>query len=106
VRYILDAHKAYESRVVATSLTRELLYTFPKQKEIIPEKYDLPLMETTISERMALSRCINQIVMVGDLEIPAPQSIMDYAENQADAGVSASEFEMLAKEILEKMAVM
>lgn len=28
MRYILDAHKAYESRVVATSLTRELLYYY------------------------------------------------------------------------------
>jgi cellulose biosynthesis protein BcsQ len=67
-----------------------LRYTFPKQKQVIPDKYSLPLMESTISERMPLSRCINQSVIVGDLDIPAPQSILDYAEHQADAGVSAA----------------
>jgi cellulose biosynthesis protein BcsQ len=83
-----------------------LKYTYPKQRDVIPEKYHLPLMESTISERMALSRCINQTVIVGDLEIPAPQSILEYAQSQADAGVSASEFEALAIELLDKMAVM
>jgi cellulose biosynthesis protein BcsQ len=83
-----------------------LKYTYPKQKEVIPEKYNLPLMETTISERMALSRCINQTAIIGDLEIPTPQSIIDYAQDQSEAGVSASEFEALAIEVLDKMAVM
>ena len=82
-----------------------LKYNFPKQKQVIPDKYNLPLMESTISERMPLSRCINQYVTVGDLEIPAPQSIMDYAEHQADAGVSAAEFEALAIEVLAKIGV-
>jgi cellulose biosynthesis protein BcsQ len=82
-----------------------LKYNFPKQKQVIPDKYNLPLMESTISERMPLSRCINQYVTVGDLEIPAPQSIIDYAEHQADAGVSAAEFEALALEVLAKIGV-
>ncbi|MBC1189394.1 AAA family ATPase [Microcystis aeruginosa CS-558/01A06] len=82
-----------------------LRFNFPKQKQVIPDKYGLPLMESTISERMPLSRCINQSVPVGDLEIPAPQSIMDYAENQGDAGVSAAEFEALAIEVLAKIGV-
>jgi len=82
-----------------------LKYNFPKQKQVIPDKYNLPLMESTISERMPLSRCINQYVTVGDLEIPAPQSIIDYAEHQADAGVSAAEFEALAIEVLAKIGV-
>jgi cellulose biosynthesis protein BcsQ len=82
-----------------------LKHTLPKQKQVIPDKYGLPLMESTISERMPLSRCINQYVTVGDLEIPAPQSIMDYAEHQADAGVSAAEFEALALEVLAKIGV-
>lgn len=72
---------------------------------LIPDKYNLPLMESTISERMPLSRCINQYVTVGDLQIPAPQSIIDYAEHQADAGVSAAEFEALALEVLAKIGV-
>jgi len=82
-----------------------LRFNFPKQKQVIPDKYGLPLMESTISERMPLSRCINQSFPVGDLEIPAPQSIMDYAENQGDAGVSAAEFEALAIEVLAKIGV-
>jgi len=82
-----------------------LRFNFPKQKQVIPDKYGLPLMESTISERMPLSRCINQSFPVGDLEIPAPQSIMDYAENQGDAGVSAAEFEALALEVLAKIGV-
>jgi cellulose biosynthesis protein BcsQ len=82
-----------------------LKYNFPKQKQVIPDKYGLPLMESIISERMPLSRCINQYVTVGDLEIPAPQSIIDYAEHQADAGVSAAEFEALALEVLAKIGV-
>ncbi|NCR57467.1 MAG: AAA family ATPase [Microcystis aeruginosa LL13-06] len=82
-----------------------LKYNFPKQKQVIPDKYGLPLMESIISERMPLSRCINQYVTVGDLQIPAPQSIIDYAEHQADAGVSAAEFEALALEVLAKIGV-
>jgi cellulose biosynthesis protein BcsQ len=82
-----------------------LKHTLPKQKQVIPDKYGLSLMESTISERMPLSRCINQYVTVGDLEIPAPQSIIDYAEHQADAGVSAAEFEALALEVLAKIGV-
>ncbi len=76
-----------------------------RQKQVIPDKYGLPLMESTISERMPLSRCINQSFPVGDLEIPAPQSIMDYAEHKGDAGVSAAEFEALALEVLAKIGV-
>jgi cellulose biosynthesis protein BcsQ len=82
-----------------------LKYTFPKQRQVILDKYGLPLMESTISERMPLSRCINQYITVGDSDIPAPQSIMDYAEHQADAGVSASEFKALALEVLAKIGV-
>jgi hypothetical protein len=82
-----------------------LKHTFPQHKQVIPDKYGLPLMDSTISERMPLSRCINQYVTVGSLQIPAPQSIIDYAANQADAGVSAAEFQALALEVLAKIGV-
>jgi chromosome partitioning protein len=82
-----------------------LAHAFPLQKQVVVNKYCLPLMETSITERVALSHCINQTVIVGDLEIPAPQSIMDYAEKKSDGGVAAAEFEMLANEILAKMEV-
>jgi cellulose biosynthesis protein BcsQ len=83
-----------------------LRHTFPKQRQAIVDNYQLPLLDTVISERMALSHCINQNVIVGDLQIPDPISIMDYADNQAGAGIAASEFEALAIEVLDKMAVM
>ena len=80
-----------------------LTHTFPKHKSVVPEHYNLPLMENMISERIHLSHCINQTVSVGELEVPDPKSIFDYAERVSAADVSAAEFEALAIEVLEKM---
>ena len=52
---------------------------------------------------MSLSQCINQSITVGDLEIPDPKSIFNYANNVSSANTSAAEFESLAIEILEKI---
>ena len=80
-----------------------LTHTFPKHKSVVPEHYNLPLMENMISERIHLSHCINQTLSVGELEIPDPKSIFDYAERVSAADISAAEFEALAIEVLEKM---
>lgn len=80
-----------------------LKHTYPKHKSVIPERYELPLMDNMISERTALSQCINKTISVGDLEIPDPKSILDYAEENSSANVSAAEFEALAIEVLQKM---
>ncbi len=80
-----------------------LKYTYPRQRSVVTEHYKLPLMETTISERTALSNCINKTIPVGNLEIPDPKSIMEYAEVDSSANISAGEFELLAEEVLEKM---
>lgn len=80
-----------------------LKHTYPKHKAVIPERYELPLMDNMISERTALSQCINKTISVGDLEIPDPKSILDYAEENSSANVSAAEFEALAIEVLQKM---
>ncbi len=80
-----------------------LKYTFPKHKAIIPERYELPLMDNMISERTALSHCISKTISVGNLEVPAPKSILDYAEEEPSANISATEFEALAMEVLSKM---
>ena len=80
-----------------------LQYTFPKQRRVISDNYNFPIMENTISERMSLSQCINQSITVGDLEIPDPKSIFNYANNVSSANTSAAEFESLAIEILEKI---
>ncbi|MGK7881061.1 MAG: AAA family ATPase [Crocosphaera sp.] len=80
-----------------------LKYTFPKQRRVISDNYNFPIMENLISERMSLSQCINQTIQVGELEIPDPKSIFNYANNVSAANTSAAEFESLAIEVLEKI---
>ncbi|MFM6209406.1 ParA family protein, partial [Planktothrix sp.] len=80
-------------------------YVLPRQMFVIPDKYDLPLMDNVIFERTALAQCLNETITVGDLEIPNPQSIFKYEETHANAGQSATEFESLAEEVLSKMAI-
>ncbi len=77
--------------------------TFPRQKETILKHYNFPVMGSIIFDRTALSHCFNQNISVGDLEIPDPKSIFDYAEKNSDAHKSADEFEILANEVLDKM---
>lgn len=76
---------------------------FPQQKQSVLNKYQLPILDSIIFERVALSHCLNQTMTVGDLEIPDPRSIFDYAEHNASANTSAQEFESLIKEILSKI---
>jgi len=80
-------------------------YVLPRQMFVVPDKYDLPLMDNVIFERTALAQCLNETITVGDLEIPNPQSIFKYEETHANAGQSAAEFESLAEEVLSKMAI-
>lgn len=80
-----------------------LKHVYPRHRAVVTDRYKLPLMETTISERTALSHCLNQVMTVGDLEIPDPRSIVKYAEDNNSANISAGEFELLAEEVLEKM---
>ena len=91
------------SKVSGNSYARK--FTFPKQKATIVEKYQMPVMDTVISDKTALSHCLNQTVFVGELEVPNPKSIFDYAKGNASAGVSAAEFEALATEVLKKIEV-
>ncbi|MBD6618115.1 AAA family ATPase [Komarekiella sp. 'clone 1'] len=82
-----------------------LQYTFPRQRSTISERYNLPLMEAVIYDRTALSECMNNTITVGDLEYPDPRSIIKYADLKTNAQQSAMEFEMLAKEVLQKIGV-
>jgi chromosome partitioning protein len=82
-----------------------LQYTFPKQREVIPERYQLPLMEAVIYDRSALSECMNQSLQVGDLEYPDPKSIIKFAELKTSAQISAEEFNILADEVLQNIGV-
>ncbi|MEH2277519.1 MAG: AAA family ATPase [Nostoc sp.] len=84
---------------------RFLQYNFPKQREVISERYQLPLMEAVIYDRTALSECMNQTISVGDLEYPDPKSVIKFAELKTSAQISAEEFNVLADEVIQKMGV-
>ncbi|MGL5510345.1 MAG: AAA family ATPase, partial [Microcoleaceae cyanobacterium] len=80
-------------------------HTFSKQKAVIPDHYHLPLMDTIIYDRSAVSQCLNQSLEEGDRIIPQPESIFSYAEKTPSANVAAEEFENLAQEILSKIGL-
>ncbi|MEM9922673.1 MAG: AAA family ATPase [Cyanobacteria bacterium P01_D01_bin.50] len=82
-----------------------LQYTFPKQRDVITQRYKLPLMETVISNKTALSTCMNETIKVGELEYPDPKSIYKFAESNTSAQISAQEFDILAAEVLKSVGV-
>ncbi|MFN6477631.1 AAA family ATPase [Nostoc sp. DedQUE07] len=82
-----------------------LQYNFPKQREVISDRYQLPLMEAVIYDRTALSECMNQTITVGDLEYPDPKSIIKFAELKTSAQISAEEFNVLADEVIQKLGI-
>ena len=85
---------------------RFIEYTFPKQREVIDKRYEMPLMESVIYDRTALSESFNKTVIIGDLEYPDPKSIFKYADEvKSTAQVSAMEFEVLAQEVLTKIGL-
>ncbi|TAF54704.1 MAG: ParA family protein [Oscillatoriales cyanobacterium] len=86
---------------IATN-SRFLNSTFPKQKAAITEIHKLPLFDSIIYERIALSKSLNYTEENGDYDIPAPQSIFEFAKSDVSANSSASEFEALIHEVIEK----
>jgi chromosome partitioning protein len=78
-----------------------LKHTFPKQVNTVQERYGIPLMDSIIFERTALSHCLNQTILIGDLEIPDPKSIFEFEIDSP----SAQEFEALSQEVLEKVGI-
>jgi chromosome partitioning protein len=85
---------------------RYIEYTFPKQRAVIGKRYGMPLMDSVIYDRTALSESFNKTVVVGEIEYPDPKSIFKYADEvKSTAQVSAREFEVLADEVLSKMGL-
>jgi chromosome partitioning protein len=85
---------------------RFIEFTFPKQREVIGTRYEMPLMESVIYDRTALSESFNKTVIVGEIEYPDPKSIFKYADEvKSTAQVSAMEFEILADEVLTKIGL-
>ncbi len=82
---------------------RYIEFTFPKQRAVISDRYEMPLMDSVIYDRTALSESFNKIVIVGVMEYPDPKSIFKYADEvKRTAQVSAMEFEVLAQEVISK----
>ena len=82
---------------------RFIEFTFPKQRAVISNRYEMLLMESVIYDRTALSESFNKIVIVGEMEYPDPKSIFKYADEvKSTAQVSAMEFEVLAQEVINK----
>ncbi|NER05704.1 MAG: ParA family protein, partial [Okeania sp. SIO3C4] len=80
---------------------RFVKYTLPKQIQTVSQRYKLNIMETVIFQREELARCIDKTRQVGELEIPEPSSIFDYAPDSS----SCQEFESLANEVLNKIGL-
>jgi len=76
--------------------TRFVEYTLPKMEAIVSAQYGFSLLKSKIFERRDTSAAVEQIIEVGDLDIPNPTSILDYKPNSQAAG----EFEDLAREVL------
>lgn len=83
---------------VLTNL-RYLEFVFPRQKDAVLNRYNFPVMNSIIYERVALSNCVNQTITMGNLEIPDPRSIFEF-DRDSD---SVKEFRNLAAEVLEKI---
>lgn len=74
--------------------------TLPKRIQAVTEKYGFAVMESIIFEREDLAKCSERIEILGELEIPDPQSVLDFKPG-SDAAI---EFDELALEVLRKVA--
>ncbi|WP_353735223.1 hypothetical protein [Okeania sp. SIO2C2] len=81
--------------------SRFVQYTLPKQIQTVSQRYKLNVMETVIFQREELAKCIDKTRQVGELEIPEPSSIFDYAPDSS----SCQEFESLANKVLNKIGL-
>lgn len=84
--------------------SKYLEHTFPRQKALVPNRYNFSLMETTIFERTVLSDCFNKTLPLGRIDIPAPKSIFEFkGKNPSDIQKSQEDFKKLASEVLNQM---
>ncbi|NES22163.1 MAG: AAA family ATPase [Symploca sp. SIO3E6] len=76
-------------------------HTLPKRLAAIPERYGLKVLETVIYERDDLAKCAEKTQTVGNMEIADPLSVLDFKPDS----MAAREFELLGKEVLEKIGM-
>jgi cellulose biosynthesis protein BcsQ len=67
----------------------------------ISQKYELNVFDTVIYEREDLAKCAEKVITIGDMEVSDPVSVLDFKPNS----ISAQEFELLAKEVLNKIGM-
>ena len=75
--------------------------TLKKRIEAVEKRYQINLMNSVIYERDDLAKCAEQVQIVGDTEIAAPRSVLDFKPDS----ISAQEFELLAIEVLTKIGM-
>ncbi|MBD2569554.1 AAA family ATPase [Anabaena lutea] len=76
-------------------------HTLPKRLEAIPKRYGLEVMDTVIYDRDDLAKCAEKTILVGDMELADPVSILDFKPDSS----AAQEFELLAIEVLQKIGL-
>ena len=76
-------------------------HTLPKRLEAIPKRYNLQMMDTVIYDRDDLAKCAEKSLIIGDMEIADPISVLDFKPDS----IAAQEFELLAIEVLQKIGL-
>jgi cellulose biosynthesis protein BcsQ len=76
-------------------------FTLKNRIDKISKKYDLNVFDTVIYERDDLAKCAEKVLVIGDMEIADPISVLDFKPNS----ISSQEFELLAKEVLTKIGM-
>ncbi|MHC5745263.1 MAG: ParA family protein [Nostoc sp.] len=76
-------------------------HTLPKRLEAIPKRYNLEVMDTVIYDRDDLAKCAEKSLIIGDMEIADPMSVLDFKPDS----IAAQEFELLAIEVLQKIGL-
>lgn len=74
-------------------------HTLPKRLESISKRYNLEVMDTVIYDRDDLAKCAEKSMIIGDIEIADPISVIDFKPDST----AAQEFELLAIEVLQKI---
>jgi cellulose biosynthesis protein BcsQ len=74
-------------------------HTLPKRLEAIPNRYGFEVMNTVIYDRDDLAKCAEKILIIGDMEVADPISVLDFKPDST----AAQEFELLAIEVLQKI---
>ena len=76
-------------------------HTLPKRLEAIPNRYGFEVMNTVIYDRDDLAKCAERFLMVNDIEVADPVSVLDFKPGCT----AAQEFELLAMEVLQKIGL-